>query len=60
MVFHIAIIPERDLAYQANPFLLPVLQRRMERTLKTGIHALQPFVQTLKQDRSAVEAVTEP
>ena len=32
----------------------------MERALKTGIHALQRFVRTLKQDIGAVEAaVTE-
>jgi transposase len=35
--------------------------RWMERALKTGIHALERFVRTLKQDLSAVEAaVTEP
>lgn len=40
---------------------LPTLQRWMERALKTGIHALERFVRTLKQDLSAVEAaVTEP
>jgi transposase len=33
----------------------------MEGALKTGIHALERFVRTLKQDLSAVEAaVTEP
>jgi transposase len=40
---------------------LPTLQRWMKRALKTGIHALERFVRTLKQDLSAVEAaVTEP
>jgi transposase len=40
---------------------LATLQRWMQRALKTGIHALQRFVRTLKQDLSAVEAaVTKP
>jgi len=39
---------------------LATLHGWMERALKTGIHALQRFVRTLKQDISAVEAaVTE-
>jgi hypothetical protein len=33
---------------------LPTLQRWMERAFKTGIHALERFVRTLKQDLSAV------
>ena len=40
---------------------LDTLQRWMERAQKTGIHALQRFVRTLKQDLRAVQAaVTEP
>jgi transposase len=40
---------------------LSTLQRWMERALKTGINALERFVRTLKQNRSAVEAaVPEP
>lgn len=40
---------------------LDTLHRWMERAQKTGIHALQRFVRTLKQDVRAVEAaVTEP
>lgn len=35
---------------------LATLQRWMEQALKTGIHALERFVRTLKQDLSAVEA----
>jgi transposase len=39
---------------------LATLHGWMERALKTGIHALQRFVRTLKQDMGAVEAaVTE-
>jgi len=39
---------------------LATLHAWMERALKTGIHALQRFVRTLKQDMGAVEAaVTE-
>ena len=40
---------------------LATLNRWMERASKTGIHALERFVRTLKQDLGAVEAaVTEP
>jgi transposase len=35
---------------------LATLHGWMERALKTGIHALQRFVRTLKQDMGAVEA----
>jgi len=35
---------------------LATLHAWMERALKTGIHALQRFVRTLKQDTGAVEA----
>jgi transposase len=38
-----------------------MLQRWMQRALKTGIHEPQRFVRTLKQDLTAVEAaVTKP